>query len=139
MKNRSSRIVMLSLVLATAATSAFGQWKDAGTIEVLATTQNNNDREYDDEFCANKSPDGKYCADLVVVTVKLPDIPDIDYRFKNWGQDSCPSFSIVSGPKGWYRVDGCEMSTDLKEFTGRVLAWTHPQRFRFTLMVEYKM
>ena len=74
MKYRSVWIVMVSLGLILVGNAAFGQaWMAAGTIEVIATTQNNDGRKFDRDHCADKSSDGKWCADVVDLEVRVSD------------------------------------------------------------------
>ena len=113
-------------------------WKDAGTMEVITlSTADNADRKAG-PGCDGTSPEGKYCADAVEVVHMLVDTDKYEYRFKQWEEGRCPSFRVASGPNGWFHIIGCSLSHDRKQFTGSAMGWTHPQRFGFTVEIEYR-
>ena len=110
------------------------KWED-DSIHLITTppTPNNDDR--DSDGCRYTSPEGKYCAGLVKASMTLTDDAHYEYHFKKY-QDRCPQYRVKSGPSGWYDVIDCVRSPDGKEFRARVIGWTLPQTFEFTLQVE---
>ena len=113
------------------------QWVSDGIRNVITGPTLNNDGVGVHGGCASSSPEGKYCADIVSAEYKIEDDDDerFEYRIAEFG-DTCPPMVVSSGPGAWHQQIGCTVTSDRKEFVGKVKGWTQPQTFTFMVPIE---
>ncbi len=112
-------------------------WADAEIYQFRSPlTLNNDGRKYRYHKCDHASPDGKYCADEVVITASVPYHMANSYRFKSFS--SCP-IKVLHGPNGWMQVNECRLSPDGRHFYARVMGWTAPQVFEASLETQRRV
>ena len=115
-----------------------GQWVFSHTTHKDSGLSANNHNTYYSNLCEASSPDGKWCADIVTITFSLQGDPPVPKRrFKQLTNSEIErSTRVIEGPQTHWAFVDATYSEDLRRVDVRVKGFTHPQRWRTTLIVE---